>query len=121
MSYKLCFVRDHKAYFTTQEPGEVWGDDWDDHPYEHNAGLPYTRDGHDILCVYFDADLKEACQQPGSFSAEELNAGEFPWLMQGFRKDDLRIYAGTTIDEFIVTIDRIGGTVYLPHNKSILK
>lgn len=37
----LCYVDDKFAYFTTQELAKQWGDDWDDAPYEHNAGEPY--------------------------------------------------------------------------------
>lgn len=36
----LCYVDGGKAYFTTQKLEDQWGDDWDDAPYEHNAGIP---------------------------------------------------------------------------------
>lgn len=39
--YKLCYVYDNIAYFTTQDISKQRGDDWDDVPYEHNAGEPY--------------------------------------------------------------------------------
>lgn len=38
----LCYVDGNRAYFTTQPLDQQWGDDWDDAPYEHNAGTPYT-------------------------------------------------------------------------------
>lgn len=41
MSEKLCYVKGSFAYFTTQELSKQWGDDWNDAPYEHNAGEPY--------------------------------------------------------------------------------
>ena len=37
----LCFVDKTWAYFTTKPIESQWGDDWDDAPYEHNAGEPY--------------------------------------------------------------------------------
>lgn len=37
----LCYVDDQWAYFTTQRLEDQWGDDWNDAPYEHNAGRPY--------------------------------------------------------------------------------
>lgn len=40
-NYKLCYIRDNFAYFTTQDLDKQTGDDWDDAPYEHNAGEPY--------------------------------------------------------------------------------
>jgi hypothetical protein len=38
---RLCYVSGWYAYFTTRSVQEQWGDDWDDAPYEHNAGTPY--------------------------------------------------------------------------------
>lgn len=38
---KLCYVEGSWAYFTSQPLEEAWGDDWNDAPYEHNAGSPY--------------------------------------------------------------------------------
>ena len=39
---KLCYVEGCFAYFTTlTDIKDQWGDDWDDAPYEHNAGEPY--------------------------------------------------------------------------------
>jgi hypothetical protein len=38
---RLCYVDRPWAYFTTQPITKQWGDDWDDAPYEHNAGTPY--------------------------------------------------------------------------------
>lgn len=37
----LCYVSGPWAYFTTKKLEEQTGDDWDDAPYEHNAGPPY--------------------------------------------------------------------------------
>ena len=38
--YKLCYVDGNKAWFTNNFEKQ-WGDDWNDRPYEYNAGLPY--------------------------------------------------------------------------------
>jgi hypothetical protein len=39
----LCYVAPESpwCYFTTKDLSEQWGDDWNDAPYEHNAGPPY--------------------------------------------------------------------------------
>lgn len=37
----LCYIDGPWAYFTTQNLHKQWGDDWDDRPYECNAGSPY--------------------------------------------------------------------------------
>lgn len=45
---RLCYVdldeddEVFRAYFTTLPLAKQWGDDWDDAPYESNAGPPYT-------------------------------------------------------------------------------
>lgn len=43
----LCYVcrHDHAAWFTTRALGEQWGDDWNDVPYDCNAGDPYGPSG----------------------------------------------------------------------------
>lgn len=43
-TFRLCYVEGDNAYFTTAPitgEGRQWGDDWNDAPYEHNAGSPY--------------------------------------------------------------------------------
>jgi hypothetical protein len=36
---------------------DVWGDDWNDTPYEHNAGTVYDEYVDKIVDVYFDFDV----------------------------------------------------------------
>ena len=40
MELKLCYCANNIMYFTSDMTAQ-WGDDWDDRPYEHNAGSPY--------------------------------------------------------------------------------
>lgn len=39
--YYLCYVDGNKAWFTDNWE-HIWGDDWNDAPYEYNAGNPYN-------------------------------------------------------------------------------
>lgn len=64
MVYKLCYVDNNEAWFTSDFKHQ-WGDDWDDRPYEHNAGSPYSsyfQNGKEIPIklkkVYFDIPLR---------------------------------------------------------------
>ena len=43
--------------------GKQWGDDWDDIPYEHNAGRVYDEfiKGYCDVAVDFDYEVLEAC------------------------------------------------------------
>ena len=116
----LCYVRGQWAYFTTQVLAKQWGDDWNDAPYEHNAGLPYEYDEHDrkkgrepwrIVKLAFGAPLDEPCERQvnSSFSVEQINAGQVPWLAGA----KCNIMAGTPLDKFIAAIVEAGGKVYV--------
>ena len=114
MQYKLCYVRRDWAWFCDVEPTEMWGDDWDDAPYEHNACEPYA-DKHNCACVAWRAPLDEPCEGcfNSSYSVEAINHGVVPWLRE-WQPDGVKIWAGTTLEEFIKLIASVGGTVYVP-------
>lgn len=120
----LCYVCGHWAYFTTQPIEKQWGDDWDDVPYEHNAGSPYTPSDRDIAegrawtitKVAFDGPF----ETPNShclnspYSVRDINARVVAWLRRN-RWDSgppVAIHAGTTLDAFRKTVRDAGGQVY---------
>lgn len=130
--YKLCYVDRNKAWFTNNFEKQ-WGDDWNDAPYEHNAGLPYDHwselieDNEDIFkrkwkhheikhkVLYFEtADWDEVlpCDNFSNspYSVEAINKQAVAWI----HTDKYNILAGTTIEEFIDIIEKHGGTIYLP-------
>lgn len=136
MTLRLCYVEGGWAWFTTAPlvgNGRQWGDDWDDAPYEHNAGDPYEWaeymgergiPEYDLLRVAWHApQLEPPCEldHPNSrWSVEQINAEEVAWLtdpMYGSRPRIQRpvLLAGATVDEFVDSIEREGGQVYLPH------
>jgi len=118
----LCYVTGNFAYFTTQLLSEQWGDDWNDAPYEHNAGTPY----HDwegeqgegprwiVSKVAFDGPFEtpDYGKINSSYSVEQINDGRVPWLCDVWRQDIEPIYAGVTLIEFIRLIHAAGGNVY---------
>jgi hypothetical protein len=114
---RLCYVEDHAAsmkmcYFTDDFENQ-WGDDWDDAPYEHNAGVPYESHGNNIqkivvftnlLTPRYDADGIEMTSS--IFSVEDINNKAAPWLRASnltkrYEGIDTSIWAGTPIDEFM--------------------
>ena len=127
--YKLCYIEGNKAWFTNNFE-EQWGDDWNDRPYEHNAGYPYDNwgelieDNEDIFkrkykhhpiklkTFYFEvhswSDLRP-CDM-GSFSVEDINKQTVAWV----HTDEFNILAGTTYENFIDIIEKHGGKIYLP-------
>lgn len=126
--YRLCYVDGQKAWFTDSFEKQ-WGDDWNDKPYECNAGEPYNswseliEDNEDIFkrkykhhqiklkTLYFETnDWSE--QKPcdmGRFSVEDINKGTVAWV----HTDKFNILAGTEIEEFIKIIKENGGKIYM--------
>lgn len=129
--HRLCYVDGNCAYFTTREPfTEQWGDDWNDAPYEHNAGSPYhwtPSDGardvpqYEIGHVYIDggnletpADIAYANSR---YSVEMINGGAAAWLTNARYRGTaplINIAGGTTYPEFVRLVQAAGGTVYAP-------
>ena len=124
---KLCYVDGSCAWFTTQDISQQWGDDWNDAPYECNAGVPYEwHVGSDVPeyhlhHVYFESPLTTPADNNIPLSVEQINAGAQPWLqtdkwaLTSFPRVEItRIYAGTSYPDFVRLIESMGGTVYVP-------
>lgn len=112
--YKLCYIEDSFAYFTSLALCLQWGDDWDDAPYECNAGAPYNDKG-DVIKVAYESRLGTPAERNIIMSVEEINKGLIAWLSSEYLSTKfLEIYAGTTLDKFIEVIQKDGGVVYLP-------
>jgi hypothetical protein len=110
---KLCYVAGGFAYFTSQDLKDQWGDDWDDAPYECNAGPPYTGDDWQIVKMAYDGEFEtpEENYRIGYISVKDINAGAIPWLSDSYK--NIHIYAGTSIEEFKNRIRMGGGNVYV--------
>jgi hypothetical protein len=141
--YKLCYIEKSFAYFTTQELDKQTGDDWNDSPYEHNAGEPYaprlryfTADRQEKVETDWNADgspkweiMKIAFYCPSAetpaqmagmnsrYSVKQINAGLIPWLTS--RQHNTCKYAGASIDSFVFFIEESGGEVFFP--KSLIQ
>jgi hypothetical protein len=116
----LCYIEgDSIAYFTT-DLENTSGDDWNDAPYEHNASRPYnvySDEGGVLYHVMFYADLETpATGKLNSWvSVDTINSKEVPWLKTPVwfnEESSLKIYAGTTLTEFVCLITEYGGSVY---------
>lgn len=119
--YKLCYIDGPWAFFTTQPLDKQWGDDWNDVPYEHNAGRPYEprKDGDswEISKVAFDCDdldqpSDQHCNSP--YSVQDINAHAVAWLTPNkwAPKGSEPIRAGASVAEFKALVIRAGGEVY---------
>ena len=114
------------AYFTEVDLSEQWGDDWDDSPYEHNAGEPYdvTWKGkekieHIILVIPFEAGdkwirLPEDYGFGGNspWCVKNIDQGLIPWIFYQTKNGGAEmIRAGICPGEFINTLNRIKNDV----------
>ena len=116
-NYQLCYIDDLDGVGTielwfSREPVEtIWGDDWNDRPYEHNAGEPYkyTKDNIEndyvkiIVNIPITAELLLPCTGTynSNFSVEDINIRkQIPWL----RNDSTSIYAGHKLKDVLLLL-----------------
>lgn len=138
--YKLCYVDKHYdgVYFADCEPTEVWGDDWNDAPYEHNCGSPYNHrkdeSNKDIpiefIVIHFAGNYETPASKAwggnSAYSVEMINHKMVAWLAPSEWEADIKkyppIFAGTTLQEFVNIILVTDGVIYFPHTMlSMLK
>lgn len=101
----------HYAYFTSKELKDQWGDDWNDRPYDCNAGIPYDDKDTEIIMVPFYKPESlmlphEICGAVNcAYSVEDINSGAVAWLYD--REHKVSIQAGITPNEFFNKLDKI--------------
>lgn len=120
---RLCYVQDRTwAWFTTQPIETAWGDDWNDAPYEHNAGPPYAwrPNSNDVpyslTIIGFMADLFDPAFFAPSVkvTVADINAKRMPWLRSGpWEGQQIEVWAGATITEFLDAVRAIGGKAFM--------
>jgi hypothetical protein len=125
----LCYAENHWAWFTTRELNKQWGDDWNDAPYEHNAGWPYECADYniergdepwEIYSVAWDGDfiLPNDGTMNSMISVEQINSGHIAWLRTSkWQRKQVYIFAGTTLKDFVKMVQSVGGNVYFPADK----
>lgn len=132
MVYRLCYVDRNEVWFTSDWKHQ-WGDDWNDRPYEHNAGKPYdsyfdeNQVQHQIKSkkIYFEipiGTIAEPCTGflNSPYSVQDINNRRIPWLaIDRYDDDPIYIFAGTSYSEFVRKIEKLGGTIYVPKKKGV--
>lgn len=135
--YYLCYgdPDENILYFSERHAKDNWGDDWDDAPYEHNAGTPYNEDydGPELGIkngrgIYNPIDIKEVrfelneeiyeIRKPcygtinSSYAVKDINNGAIAWLyIKSCIKDkeSIAVNADCTLIEFTRIIKSLGG------------
>lgn len=97
----------HVCYFTLKDVKDSWGDDWDDAPYEHNAGVPNE---YDCTMVAIGVMSPSYGHVNSPYSVEDVNKGAVAWLTdEGGRT----LYTGASLEEFISFIKKAPYGMYL--------
>ena len=104
------------AYFTPLDLKDQWGDDWDDIPYEINAGIPEENENYEIIGITFGPENSTAwIKLPDSYSfggespwsVKDINQGAVAWLYASGCYEGVSLNAGITIEEFKNKINKI--------------
>lgn len=108
----LCYIRDNWAYFTTKTLTEQTGDDWNDVPYEHNAGSPY--DDGCITKIAFELGWEtpsDLANGNSRYSVDDINMGAVAWLTDTWDHKGV-ITAGCPLSEFKKIVLENKGRIY---------
>lgn len=126
LNSKLCFVSpyDGRLVFTSSDVGEVWGDDWDDAPYEHNCGDPYNNKDctYKLYTLYLYipvnpnkyADTIEILTPMNGYlnspySVEDINKKKVPWIrINRGCEEVVSIFAGETLSQVLKKLNNYG-------------
>ena len=123
----LCYVKGNRAYFTTCPLEHQWGDDWNDAPYEHNAGMPYYwhpyqlekygMPEYQIITIMWEGALETPADYHfnSPYSVDMINRGDVAWLRPDefdAREGAKPIMAGVTPDKFKRLVWLAGGDIY---------
>lgn len=105
-----------RLYLGADDCEDYWGDDWNDAPYEHNAGRVYSEyiQGYVEFAFPLKYDVCEACDGyfNSPFSKEDMINRKIPCLTIS-TEPEIRIYFGDNIDEISKQIEEFGGFKFL--------
>jgi hypothetical protein len=108
LHWKLTYARNPFLYFVSPEDYDTaTGDDWNDAPYQYNAGPP-----NKPCYVIAVQGLYEPAEY---FSVDGIRAGRGWFLEYGV---DCKLRAGITLAEFLELAKRNGLPVYIPLSQS---
>lgn len=109
-NYKLCYVEEFgydyaTLYYASTDAENVWGDDWNDVPYEHNAGGPYDdRSDYDIVKVTIKGCFKTPSYGyiNSPYSVEMINEGDVPWIeFTDYNEYNEKLFANSTLKDLL--------------------
>lgn len=113
---KLCYADEKFLWFTDTPIDKVWGDDWNDAPYEHNAGEPYPEFGP-FTKIVIDYDYCLPCYNElnSQWTVEQINAGAIAWVRLRFwnGQKDIFFPAGVELSRVLAECEKAKIDVYV--------
>ena len=108
LEWKLCYARNPFLYFCAPEDYPIArGDDWEDWPYQYNAGPP-----NNVKCyILAVSGLSEPSQY---FSVDQIREGRGWFLEYGCGYPEERIPSGITVRELLEIAEKYRLPVYVP-------
>lgn len=101
-----------RLYYGEDDCNDYWGDDWDNVPYEHNAGLVYARyiQGYVEFAFPLKYSVWEACYgySNSPFSKEDMKNRKVPCITIS-NGNKLNIYFEDDTDSTFKAIAGFGG------------
>lgn len=104
-----------RLYYGEDDCNDYWGDDWDDAPYEHNAGGVYSKYVRGFVEFAFPLDfaVKEPCDGcfNSPFSKEDMKNRKIPCItiFNGNTGNTLDIYFEDNTESTFKAITEFGG------------
>lgn len=107
-----------RLYLGADDCKDYWGDDWNDAPYEHNAGRVYEEyiKGYVEFAFPLKYNVCEACDGyfNSPFSKQDMINRKIPCLtIFASAEPEIKIYFGDDIDGISKQITDLGGFKFL--------
>ena len=107
------FEEDGNGHYT------VWGDDWNDQPYEHNAGEPYNE--HTVIIID-NHDRNSITPNTGHTNSPHsvlgINVHKYPWILSSDGK--YRLLPNATFEDVVEYAKNIEVDIYIRYGSMYL-
>ena len=118
-----CEIKGNMVRLYLGKNGKQWGDDWNDKPYEHNAGRVYDEYIEKIadISINFDFEVREpadfAKNNNSEFYREDFIKGKIYafTVINPENNSSIMIYFGEKLEDIIKRLNKIkaGYSVYI--------
>jgi hypothetical protein len=102
----------------TDDFDKQWGDDWNDAPYEHNAGRPYTHETKPVMyLVQGDYILPDDGYLNSPYSVQSINRRAVAWLRHEGEHSWRHLFGGDDFESFESFLLSTNGRIVCPQER----